>query len=196
VPGRCFLAFELPGSAVRLLGDTREIFLEAADGWVREKWVRPELLHVTLAFIGPVPDAEVSPLLDELRAACAGLATPHVELAGLRAVPSAGRASWVWATLADPDGACGELAAAVHAPLERRLGLPPDTRRFLPHVTLCRARAPRPVPHAALEVGSAWLAAGRDAVGKMAVRTVTLHASTLGPSGPRYETLGSVPVGG
>jgi 2'-5' RNA ligase len=133
-PLRLFLALWPPaavGGALR----------SHADGWdwpAGARRTRPERLHITLHFIGDVAATEVEPLRQALRVPWEGC-----ELAFDRAE--------VW-----PGGIAVLEAAQVpqalqtlHAALGERLragGLPVESRRFRPHVTLARkaqgARAP------------------------------------------------------
>jgi 2'-5' RNA ligase len=196
VPGRCFLAVDLPHPSVLLLRDAQTAIARAAPEWGTEKWVRPELLHVTVKFIGPLPDATVDEALAALAAVCAPLCQPALELAYAHAVPSARRASMVWATLKDTAGTCETAAATVDAELARGFGVAPDVRAFRPHITLVRARSPRSVPSDAIAAADACLAAGREMDRIVSVPSFTLYSSTLGPHGPAYALLGRVPVGG
>jgi 2'-5' RNA ligase len=195
VPERCFLAVPLEPPAVSLLGAARDAFLGAEPGWSQEKWVRPDLLHVTLVFIGALPDPGVRDALTEVRRVCAAHDPHSLALARIHARPSAGRASMLWATLDGDVHAIASLAGELASALEYSLGLRGEERAFAPHVTLARARTPRPVPARALDAADAVLAAGKVLDGSVSVRSVTMYSSTLGPSGPRYEQLGSAPLG-
>jgi hypothetical protein len=100
-----------------LLATARDAFLAVAPAWAGEKWVAEANLHVTLRFIGMLPDTQV----DAAAAALAGAAALHepfaLRLAAFRARPTSRRAHMVWATLDDTEGACASLAADVAAAL-------------------------------------------------------------------------------
>lgn len=196
MPGRCFLAIDLPTSWADALASVRSAYLHEARPWAGEKWVAPELLHVTMRFIGPIEDCAVVALLGSLQATCAPAKAPRLTLSGVRAVPSPRRASMLWSTVHDEDGVCGRLAHAIDEALEAALGLQPESRAFSPHVTLVRARSPRAAPSPALDAANARLASGPASVREMSVRSLTLYSSTLGRSGPDYRVLGRVHVGG
>jgi 2'-5' RNA ligase len=197
MPARCFLALDLPAAARTTLADTRAALLDRAPAWEGEKWVAAELLHVTVKFIGALDDAAVPDLLAGLETALDANEAFELTLAGVRAVPSARRATMLWATLDGDTSACGALHARADLLLSERFGVEADRRAFSPHVTLVRSRATRRVPAGALAAAEAVLsAAGKDPDGFVSVRALTLYASTLGPAGPTYETLGEVPLGG
>jgi 2'-5' RNA ligase len=186
VPERVFVAIELPAAARALLAAATECVLGADPAWRDEKPVPAALLHVTLAFVGRVPDPEADAMLERLRAVAARVDPFTLSLSGVRAVPSAGRASMVWATL-DGDG---EQAASLAAGLAQAAGLDGLERPFRAHVTLARARRPRRSRPHAIEAASALLSeASKDADRIVSVRSVTVFSSTLGGAGPTYRSL-------
>jgi 2'-5' RNA ligase len=93
----------------------------------------------------------------------------------------------LWAILDDPDGRCAELAARVDTAAVA-CGLSSEERPFAPHVTLVRARKPRPLPHEALTSADAMIRRPRLS---MSVLSATLFASTLTRTGAVYETIES-----
>jgi 2'-5' RNA ligase len=97
MPARCFLAIDLEPPAVALLSNARDALLEAAPDWAGEKWVRPELLHVTLVFIGALQHTQVPDAMADVQRVCAGHTAHELALARVRAKPSSGRASMLWA---------------------------------------------------------------------------------------------------
>jgi RNA 2',3'-cyclic 3'-phosphodiesterase len=192
VPGRVFVAIGLPPAACALLADATTSFLRADPPWAREKPVAPQLLHVTLAFMGPVPDPAMPELVAGLRLAAAGTGPFSLRVSAVRPVPSPRRATMVWATLTGDTDAAEGLAAG----LARAAGLPADSRPFSPHVTLVRARLPRRVlPDALAAAGAVLSAPGKETDGVVSVRSATVFSSTPGPGGPRYQPLATLMLG-
>lgn len=193
MPERCFLAFELPGPVTRTLIRGRDAFRSLSPAWRDEKWVAPELLHVTLAFLGAVPDSDVPALLAALTGAAARRGPFCLRLSECRAVPSARKATMVWALL---DGNV-DAAAALQYDALAAASREPDRRPYCPHVTLVRARRPHRVHRDAIAAASAALeAAGKTPEGSVSVPSFTVFASTLGPTGPAYHPLARVPLSG
>ena len=166
-------------------------------GWMAElgprlpgfKWVEPENLHLTLRFLGETPAERLPALREALAAAAAEVAPFELVVRGAGAFPDAGAPRVLWA---------GVEATAALAALQRRveeavrgLGWEPEGTPFRPHVTLARARHPRPRADAT----AALAAAGTRVWGRMAVREVVLQRSTLTPAGPVYDPLGRFPLG-
>jgi RNA 2',3'-cyclic 3'-phosphodiesterase len=148
------------------------------------RWTSRELWHVTLAFLGEVDEGSLVRLLPRLERAARRHLGFGLSLAGAGAFPAAARANVLWSGLSGDRKALGELAMSVSAGA-RRAGTPPpdEGRRYRPHVTLARCRAPvdvRPVVATlAGYQGPTW-----------AVEEIYLIRSTPGGQ-PRYETVGT-----
>jgi len=147
-------------------------------------WVRPENLHLTLKFLGPVDE----PRLVDVRAALAGaaaLAAPfELAVAGLGAFPTPARPRVVWAGVDRGGAALAALAGAVEDALAP-LGVPREARAFSAHVTLGRVRQPRGDPALAAALAAA---AGRG-FGVLRVARLSLMRSDLSPNGARYTEI-------
>jgi 2'-5' RNA ligase len=188
---RLFVALEPPEPVRRRLGalaaDLRRGAGRAAD---EVRWVEAEKVHLTLQFLGAVPEERVAAVEEAVRAAAAGARPLSLEVKGAGGFPNARRPRVLWAGL----GGDVEALAALAADLGRRLaplGFPPEDRPFSPHLTLGRARDRRGAPglagalaHAAQADGAPWRAG-----------EVVLVESHLSPKGPRYEPVATFPLG-
>lgn len=130
--------------ALRPPPDVRDALTALAGGIEGARWQTDNQLHLTLAFIGETEPHQAEAAAEALSA----LIAPPVELTlGQFGSFDAGRpdrtaALWIGV---DPAGPVSHLAAAIRSAL-RRAGLQPETRRFVPHITLARfsrAGAPR-----------------------------------------------------
>jgi 2'-5' RNA ligase len=183
---RCFLAIELPSSAVASLSEAARTVRELDSAWAGEKWVRPDAMHVTLKFLGDLEKSTVDRLESEFSEAFSCQRAFSLSVSDLRAMPRASRASMIWAVAEDLDGQCAMLAdaadrvASVH-------GIEPERRPFTPHITLARARRPHAISQDVLaQAGMLSRLADLDSV---SVLSATLFSSTLTPSGPIHERL-------
>jgi 2'-5' RNA ligase len=128
---RLFVALDLPW-------DLQDRLASLATGIMGARWVPHENLHLTLRFIGEVPNwraEEVDLALHGIR----GRAFPLV-LAGIGLFEKAGRVTALWAGV-ERCPALDRLQAKVETALQRA-GLEPERRRFIPHVTLARLDQP------------------------------------------------------
>jgi 2'-5' RNA ligase len=188
---RLFLALE-PSEPVRRRVAALQAELRRADARDAVRWVAGENVHLTLQFLGAVPEERVAALEAAARAAAAGAAPLALEVAGAGAFPNGRRARVVWAGVRGEVPALARLVAALGERLAP-LGHPAETRPFSPHLTLGRSRDPR---------GAAGLAAALGHAGEGAppatwrVAEVVLFRSHLSARGPRYEALARLPLGG
>lgn len=163
--------------------------------WRAEKWVPEENLHVTLKFLGAVPDEALTEIERAVSRSCEQMQEYQLTVDDVSAVPRLRSASMLWATVSEGTDETTALAAE----LERRLsavGYDRSERPFKTHITLARARKPRAMPFEVLDDAHRLLYAADERDVRMSVRGVTLYSSTLTPLGPVYEELSFVPFPG
>lgn len=180
---RTFVAVDLEAPVLHALAELqRELASHSAD----VRWARPQGLHVTLKFLGPVEPGR----LERVHLAVAGcvgdLDAVAVSVRGLGAFPSLRRPRVVWVGL-DDGGRLAALAARVEAALEP-IGFAREGRSFTPHVTLGRVNSAR--GWAPLE--EAIRAHIDDEFGNSTVRGVIIYRSTLQRGGALYTPLWTI----
>lgn len=124
---RAFVALDLPPAVKATLADLRA-------GVPGARWTDPADLHLTLRFVGEVPEdrlEDVHHALDEIRAPAFDLT-----LEGVGQFGQGARSRLLWAGVA-ASPALAHLQAKVESAVVRA-GEPAETRRFTPHVTLAR----------------------------------------------------------
>ncbi|MBI4581688.1 MAG: RNA 2',3'-cyclic phosphodiesterase [Planctomycetes bacterium] len=185
---RCFIAIELPtGVRDRLVA--LQTSLRELDSQIR--WTRPEHVHVTLKFLGDVPDTQVTDICRTAIETAARLPPIGVEVAGAGCFPPGGPVRIVWVGVIGPSP---ELTAC-HAACEEafaRLGYLPETRPFRPHLTIGRSRDPK----GARQVRETVAANGDFRCGRFTATELAVIQSVLGRSGPTYTRLARAPLAG
>jgi 2'-5' RNA ligase len=168
---RLFLAVHLPPEVT---ADLEARVSQVRPAYPDLRWVGPERWHLTLVFLGEVPEDELARLERRYARRLHGAEEMSVQLAGAGRFD--GTALWV--------GVHGDREQ-----LRTLVGhLDPGGRPYRPHLTVARARARRgtdlrpPVEELRDYEGPAWTAA-----------TVHLVRSFLGPA-PRYENIASWPL--
>jgi 2'-5' RNA ligase len=155
------------------------------------KWVREENIHLTLRFIGELPETEV-PDLESRLASEARRAHPfHLHLAEPGCFPNATAPRVIWV------GLKGELErlSALQAGVERASSSwgKPEHRPFHPHITLGRVTTRS--SSALRRIGS-WIdGLAAPELSSWMVSEVQLIRSVLGSSGSTYSTLATVSLG-
>ncbi len=100
------------------------------------KWVPPDGIHLTLKFLGEVPDDRLPELGGALVDAVAGARAISMIVRGAGAFPDARRPRVFWAGV-EPEPAIELLQDRVERVFSP-LGFPTDARAFRPHLTLGR----------------------------------------------------------
>jgi 2'-5' RNA ligase len=183
---RCFIALGLVPPPGPELADA----LERLRGFAELSVPPPGNLHITLAFMGDLPDTALTGAGEAMRSAAASAGGRWtVEWGATGAFPDGGRPRVVWLGLADP-ALTTTVQGLLLAELRAR-GLPADERTFRPHLTLARVRSAMPRERAAS------LARALGEVPRPPAATVealVLYRSTPGPRGSIYEDLASAPL--
>ncbi|MCX7843803.1 MAG: RNA 2',3'-cyclic phosphodiesterase [Candidatus Bipolaricaulota bacterium] len=150
-------------------------------------WVPAENYHLTVRFLGEVPEARLPALLELGRSAAAGTTPFAVALEALGGFPQpqAARVLWVGPRTDPPEfqRLCRRVEEAVRA-----LGFPPERKEPVPHVTLARFKSPKDL--------RPLLARVRPAVPEAHIAGLTLMRSELRPEGAKYTPLASWKFGG
>ena len=155
------------------------------------KRVRPELMHLTLAFLGWTPDEQLDAVVDAARAAATGHRRFDLAFAGAGRFPASGRPRVVWLGIGQGTEALAALAARVTTAL-RADGLRFDDRPFAPHLTLARLRTDASGPEA--RTVAAALAGLRVPELRAPIDRIEVVESVLSPTGPRYTARAEVPL--
>ena len=194
---RAFVAVALPPDLVATFGACRAALLDADPSWRREKWVSDDALHLTLRFLGDIGEDAIDHVAVRLHDGLRSFPPFEVGFARLAAVPRPRAASLIWAEPAGPHEATERLAARVTEVVAGPVGPEPAReRRFRTHVTLCRARSPRPIAPDTLALAAIPLVTAEPRHRFASVLSATLFTSTLTPSGPVYREVATVPLGG
>lgn len=161
----------------------------AAAGEVR--WVPDENVHLTVQFLGAVPEERVEAVGAAIAAAAASAGPLLLEVKGAGGFPNSRRPRVVWLGLSGDVEALAALAADLGKRLAP-LGFAPEARPFAAHLTLGRARDSRGAPG----LGGALAAAAQDDGVTWRATELVLFESHLSPRGPRYEPVRRAPLGG
>ncbi len=180
--------------AINLNSKERARLAEAAGG-LREagypiRWLPAENVHLTLKFLGEVPDERIPELAAAVDGAVHGLEAFPMVVNGFGAFPSPRRPQVVWAGI-ERNPTLGTLQGRVDEAMAE-LGFQREDRAFRPHLTLGRAqRRARVADFKGLEE----LLQGAFYEDTIEVRGVDLMRSRLMPRGALYDILHTARLG-
>jgi 2'-5' RNA ligase len=185
---RLFIAINLPDDERRAIRDATAGVRGAAPD---VSWTAERHLHLTLKFLGTVPDEGVAPLRDALHAVASSHRAPRRELGDVGAFPNLRAPRIVWLGLAQ-DVRLELLQHDIESACEV-LGYEVEGRLFRPHITLGRVRRPL-----SRDAARALADAARPVTytGTVEPATVDLMQSQLTPAGPKYTVMAALPFGG
>jgi 2'-5' RNA ligase len=190
---RAFLAADMP-SEVRENVARIQDQLRSTIGSNPVRWVRPDAVHLTLRFLGDIPEPRIAPIVEALGPVARSSAPIVLALGEPGAFPNRQRARVLWVGVQDPTSELRVLAGRLEETLQT-LGFPREDRAFRAHLTLGRVRdgsgrtelqgIEKALQEFAPSEGASW-----------SLQTLTLHRSILKPDGPTYSVLGRLILGG
>jgi len=191
VPRRLFVALEPPEAVRRRIAAAAEKIRRSAGAAADEvRWVPDQNVHLTVQFLGAVPEERVDGIGDAIAAAAAASRPFLLEVKGAGGFPNSRRPRVVWLGLSGEVDALAGLAGDLGGRLAP-LGFAPEARPFAAHLTLGRARDPRGAPG----LGGALAAAAQDEGMAWRATELVLFESHLSPKGPTYDPVRRAPLG-
>jgi 2'-5' RNA ligase len=178
---RSFIAVKLPPETVERLRQAQARLRAADTTW---KWVEPGCFHLTLKFLGAVPRVGLEAVWGSVCAALAGTRSFTVSLRGLGVFPNARAPRVAWAGIDRGAAELAGMAATVEEACAAH-GFERERWAFTAHLTLGRAREPKPNPALAAVIEE--LSAVE--LGEAKVDRALLMKSTLTPKGAIYQML-------
>ena len=185
-PLRLFIACELSQEIIERIRGVQAILRQVRG---RVSWVKPEMCHLTLRFLGDRGEEEVEGLHRALLDSVAGLAPFPMTVGGIGAFPSLLNPKVIWLGVKG-----GEKLADLQRRVEEALsdiGIEKEKRPFHPHVTIGRVR------HSGRKgaFNEVFERAQRVEAGAATVERIVLFSSTLSPSGARYSIVREAGLG-
>lgn len=159
------------------------LFRELGNSRADLKIVRPELLHLTLKFLGDTDESLVDEVALRLASSTAGVERFTIKLKGMGAFPSMSNIRVVWVGIED-GRPLTDIASKLDESL-KELGFEKEKRGFVPHLTLARVRTARNIANVQEVIREN---AATD-YGDYLIDRVLLKKSVLSPKGPTYSVV-------
>ena len=187
---RIFIAVRMPDEVIEKISRISNYFQKQTPKEAL-KWVETENLHLTLKFLGEVPEQMLTKAQPILSTVASKQRPFIVDIAGLGMYPHARQPRVVWLGIGG-----AEPLIALHDQLDAalaRIGLREETRPYNPHLTLARVRQ-RTSRETAGTVGKTLSGFKVDSLGSFSVRDIHLVESQLTAQGPIYITRFTAPL--
>jgi 2'-5' RNA ligase len=182
---RVFIAIDIDEQLLRALKDLQSQLQDKAD--VRKgdvKWVRPELMHLTLKFLGEIKDNQIVEVCRIVETVAGRNSRFDLDVESIGHF--GGRnARLLWVGTGEGKEQLKQLQEDIEEQLAQA-GWPKENREFTGHMTLCRIRNTK--------AGSKMAQLSQEykeyEIGTTPVDSVVVYQSQLTPSGPIYTALG------
>lgn len=177
---RTFVAITLDDRAKRSIHRVQKELQPKVRG---VRWVHPELLHLTVKFLGEIEDGWVVDASEALRRVAARTAPFVLRVGDTGCFPQRGPVRVVWAGIEQEGSQLADLVEAVEAMMEEA-GFERERRSFSAHITMGRIRDDRSRGELRSLVGGAVLKPV-----DVPVSNLVVMASDLSSSGPTYTPM-------
>jgi 2'-5' RNA ligase len=180
---RVFIAIDINEEVQKAIGKLQKKIQNETRIDKGVKWVRPELMHLTLKFLGDVKDDilnDVCKITGEVVAKYSAF-NLDIENAGHFGGNSA---RVLWVGTGDGNEILAQIAGDLNEKLQH-LGFAPETRRFTGHLTLCRIKN----AGAGYELARVAQEFGDFEAGTVIVDRIIVYQSQLSSEGPTYTPI-------
>ena len=180
---RTFVALELKDHELkRRIAELQKTVLSTG---AQLKAVEAENLHITLKFIGDLPETSVPPVVELLQGIRIPSFTAHFR--GLGVFPSSSRINVVWLGVSEG----GQSIEALSTLVNQKLSSYGKQGDFRAHLTIMRVKGGRNIAELAETVKKL----GEEEGGTVEFKEFQLKKSVLTPAGPLYSDLAVFPLG-
>jgi len=185
---RSFIAVDLTAAHKRTLS---RVINGLARKWPEYKWSEPDQLHLTLNFLGEVPDEKIPQVCEIMRQTLAEHNSFSFQLDAIGAFPKSRRPRIIWAGVGDGASNLSRIYYDLRENLDE-LRLERDRKAFRPHITLGRIRNQERWPDSMIE----YLDGEQNLqLGSADVDEVVLFSSFQEKAGADYTVMDRVSLG-
>ncbi len=182
---RCFIAIDIDEDVRRGLRNLQKDLQSKVDIKKSDvKWVDPDVMHLTLKFLGEIRDEQVVDVCNITKDVASRRESFELDVGSVGYFGGrSAKVLWVGA------GQDDENLLQLQSDLEQQLdlaGWPKETRKFSGHLTLCRVRNSK----AGFKLAQVTPEYKHLRIGAMTADSVSVYQSQLTPKGPIYTVLG------
>lgn len=135
---RAFIAIEIPEEIKKELASIRDELKKNLGKVSNISWAKPETTHLTLKFLGDVPEEKIKTIEEALRLSAAGIKAFNISITGIGCFPNLENPRVLWAGTQE-SAEIKNLHAAIEDSLHA-VGFEKEEKPFKPHLTLARIK--------------------------------------------------------
>jgi RNA 2',3'-cyclic 3'-phosphodiesterase len=177
---RAFIAIDLSHEARKEISRIQDV-LKAVDANI--KWVDPETIHITLKFLGDIPEDKIPQISAGLENITKTFEPFEITLDKLGVFPKWNFPQIIWVGINDKNDVLSGITADIDKFL-REIGFETAKREFKAHATIGRVRSSKnkdKLKNIAIKISIPPIATK--------ISRITLYKSNLTPTGPIYTSL-------
>jgi RNA 2',3'-cyclic 3'-phosphodiesterase len=183
---RCFIAIDIPETIKKEVGELVETLIKY-DADV--KWVTAANLHLTLKFLGDIPETAIPQIQKVLSTVVSSYRPFCITIRGTGVFPNRKYPRVYWTGIEDA-GTLKKLKEDIENAMIH-FGFNKEDKDFNPHLTIGRVRSLKGVIHVVNELG----AFQEKEFGVINVESIKIMKSELKPKGPEYTCLHEIHFG-
>jgi 2'-5' RNA ligase len=184
---RSFIAIELPDELKSELVKLEARLKSVDQPFV--KWVDPYSIHLTLKFLGNVTAGRINEITEAIEEAAKGVYSFNLQVKDLGVFPNPRRVQVAWVGLSGEIDKIARLQQRIESSLVP-LGFAPESRKFVPHLTLARVRN-QALFSERQRLGELITSTSFEAVHNIKVDSISLMRSQLTRQGAIYSRISS-----
>ena len=187
---RTFIAIPLPNEVIAQLDRMqRRLQRTCPDRCIR--WVNPRTIHLTLFFIGEMPETRIAQINQVLSEIAGPYPSFTFTVGNLGTFPNPQRPNVIWVGVGDSDHKLANLHKAVNEGMAR-VDFTPETRKFTPHLTIGRVNR-RTSREDRATIGVEVTRASVELLGTVEVTEMVFYRSILKNTGAEHTPLTRFP---
>jgi 2'-5' RNA ligase len=181
---RTFVCIEVPETIKERIASLQQE-LRRSDAQI--SWVKPSNIHLTIKFLGNVPASKIETVRLAVERAASSIREFEIEVGVAGCFPAPRNPRVLWVGLTSLPESLKQLHAGIEDELERE-GFARESKRFSPHLTIGRVRAPK----GASRVAEDLIAKGFEPE-RFQAREVIVMRSDLNSKGSIYTPQATIP---
>lgn len=182
---RSFIAIDIPQSIKNIIAGIQSDFKESG---ADVKWVKPDLIHLTLKFLGNIKEEQIEGIKKCMIKSVEGITPFFMNLTDVGVFPNIRYPRVIWVGLQDKTGRLLSLQKNIEENL-MTLEFKPEERKFSSHLTIGRLKSLKGKSRLANMIHAKK---GMNIDGSISVNKVNLMKSDLRVTGPIYTILETV----